>query len=50
MARDLGKETFLERIFPAWSMKTVSPKVLARRVVILFCLAVWTAILVALLR
>ena len=50
MARDVGKETLLERLFPAWPIKSFSVRANAWWLVILFCLAVWIVILIAWLR
>ncbi|WEX10479.1 hypothetical protein [Chelativorans sp. AA-79] len=50
MARELGKERLLGRIFPTWSVKSLSPRIVARWLVILFCFLFWIAILIAFIR
>jgi hypothetical protein len=47
MMRGAGKETILERLFPARSLKSPNTKLLARWFVIAFCLVFWAAILIA---
>ena len=50
MARNAGKETLLGRLRPALPVRSLSPKTVARWLVIAFCLLFWIAILIVFLR
>ena len=46
----LGKQTLLERLFPPWPMKSLSPRTVGWSLAVLFCLAVWITFFIILFR
>jgi len=46
MAREAGKGTYTDRIFPVRPLRSLSPRAVARWLVIAFCLLAWIAIII----